>query len=197
MPTRKETTVAGGETTTDGEGKFEIRFAPLPDSSVELSRKPCFVYTVAVDVTDINGETHSQSYSLRVGYENSYISLSANDKPSVELSYRNLDGAPLDGTVTLEVLKLRQSAQPKLNHSVMDTSALHTLSRSEFEKRYGLLAYDQSDIDPELWAVERRLLTQSVKVSKEVGEASIPLDKIEPGVYRIKAWTVDGDGQRV
>ncbi len=197
MPTRKETTVAGGETTTDGEGKFEIRFAPLPDSSVELSRKPCFVYTVAVDVTDINGETHSQSYSLRVGYENSYISLSANDKPSVELSYRNLDGAPLDGTVTLEVLKLRLPAQPKLNHSVMDTSALHALSRSEFEKRYGLLAYDQSDIDPELWAVERRLLTKSVKVNKEAGEASIPLDKIEPGVYRIKAWTIDGDGQRV
>ena len=54
-PIAKETVVAGGETETDADGRFEIRFTPTPDSSVELSNKPCFVYTVHADVTDLNG----------------------------------------------------------------------------------------------------------------------------------------------
>ncbi|MBQ3580768.1 MAG: hypothetical protein II975_07260 [Bacteroidales bacterium] len=199
-PAPKATVVAYGETATDADGKFDMRFTPMPDSSVELSTKPCFVYTVSADVTDLNGETHSQIYSLRVGYENSYILLSQGGEVSkfdtIEVEYNNLDGNPIDGVVTLTVERLKQPSKPHLSHSLLDGNAKHSLSRNEFEKRFGLLAYEPADIDADQWPVDRKITTKTLKLTKE-GGAEAALGKMEPGIYRITATTTDSEGNKV
>ena len=48
-----------GEITTDADGKFIIKFAAIPDLSIDKNTDPVFDYKVEADVTDINGETRS------------------------------------------------------------------------------------------------------------------------------------------
>ena len=200
MPLGRETTVTGGETVTDAEGRFELRFTPQPDSSVELSNKPCFVYTVTAEVTDLNGETHSQSYRLHVGYENSHISLPQGGEverlDTLQVDYANLDGDPIEGKVTVCVERLRQPSQPRLRHTLLDTAARHSLSREEFAQRFGLLAYDRQDIDPDLWTVERKVLTRTLTMTKE-GGGEVALGRLDAGTYRVTATATDPDGNKL
>ena len=203
-PVYKKTTVAGGETVTDGEGRFEIRFTPMPDSSVELSNKPCFIYTVTADVTDLNGETHTQTHTLRVGYENSHISLPQGGEvdsfDSLRFSYCNLDGDPIDGNVSVQVYRLRQPQPriaPELFGVLGDAKVSHTISREQFAELFGDLAYDRSDIDPTLWTEERQVLDKNIHVSKDLLRNTVSLGHLPAGTYRIKCRTVDSDGQSV
>ena len=200
MPVSKETNVAGGVTTTDGEGKFEIRFTPMPDSSVELANKPCFIYTVTADVTDLNGETHTQTHTLRVGYENSHISLPQGGDvekfDTLSIDYSNLDGDPIEGAVTVVVERLVQPSQPRLAHEFLDNDIHHSLSHEGFDKRFGLLAYDKNDVEPDQWATERKVMIKSITMTKK-GGAVLPLGALEAGVYRVTATATNADGSRV
>ena len=200
MPVSKETTVAGGETITDGEGKFEIRFTPMPDSSVELANKPCFVYQVNADVTDLNGETHSQTHTLRVGYENSHITLPQGGEvekfDTLSVDYSNLDGDPIEGAVTVVVERLVQPSQPRLAHEFLDNDIHHSLSHEEFDKRFGLLAYDKNDVEPDQWATERKVMIKSITMTKK-GGAVLPLGALDAGVYRVTATATNTDGSKV
>lgn len=207
-PVAKQTTIAGGVTSTDADGKFEIRFTPQPDSSVSLANKPCFAYLVTADVTDLNGETHSQTLSLRVGFENSYISLpqevEVDSFDSIRFSYCNLDGDPIDGNVSVQIYSLRQP-QPRIEPDLFklikqelgDAKVSHSISRDEFSKLFGDLAYDKSDIDPSLWPEERLVLDKKVHASKDLLLNSVSLGRLPAGTYRVKCRTVDSDGQSV
>ena len=200
MPVSKETTIAGGETKTDGEGKFEIHFTPMPDSSVELANKPCFVYQVTADVTDINGETHSQTHTLRVGYENSHITLPQGGEverfDTLSVDYSNLDGDPIEGSVTVVVERLVQPTQPRLAHEFLNDDIHHSLSHEGFDKRFGLLAYDKNDVEPDQWATERKVMIKSITMTKK-GGAVLPLGNLEAGVYRVTATAINADGSKV
>ena len=200
MPVSKETTIAGGETITDGEGKFEIHFTPMPDSSVELANKPCFVYQVTADVTDLNGETHSQTHTLRVGYENSHISLPQGGEvekfDTLSVDYSNLDGDPIEGVVTVVVERLVQPSQPRLAHEFLDNDIHHSLSHEEFDKRFGLLAYDKNDVEPDQWATERKVMIKSITMTKK-GGAVLPLGALDAGIYRVTATATNTDGSKV
>ena len=67
------TVVAQGETEAAADGTFQVVFTPEPDSSVELSAKPVFNYTVQVTVTDLNGESHDAETTVRVGYRRLFV----------------------------------------------------------------------------------------------------------------------------
>ena len=58
-----------GEITTDADGKFIIKFAAIPDLSIDKKTDPVFDYKVEADVTDINGETRSGDITVPVGYK--------------------------------------------------------------------------------------------------------------------------------
>ena len=61
--------IANGEITTDADGKFVIRFAAIPDLSLDQKTDPVFDYKIEADVTDINGETRSGNITVPVGYK--------------------------------------------------------------------------------------------------------------------------------
>jgi len=67
-PTAPDMEIGSGETQTDAEGKFNVSFTAIPDLSVNPDSDPTFTYTIYADVTDINGETHSNSTTVTVGY---------------------------------------------------------------------------------------------------------------------------------
>ncbi|MFM9837370.1 MAG: alpha-2-macroglobulin family protein [Cyclobacteriaceae bacterium] len=68
-PSAPEMEVTNGVTQTDAQGKFKIDFQAIADKSVDRSSDPTFDYTIYADVTDINGETHSNSTVISVAYK--------------------------------------------------------------------------------------------------------------------------------
>ncbi len=181
-------TLVSDSLVTDGEGMFRIAFVAEPDSNIELSTKPCFTYEVRVDVTDINGETHSQTLSLAAGYENSYISLALQEKvselSSLKYTYCDLNCTPLKGPIILSVERLRQPESPWLARTLIQPGVRHTISREEFAKRFPLTAYDYEEQSMANWPVESRvyytrLMCEGLTTNK------VPLPVLEPGVYRI------------
>lgn len=65
MPSMPTQEIASGEVTTDADGRFHIEF--LAASDLQNHRfKPLYNYEIAVDVTDITGETHSAASSVQI-----------------------------------------------------------------------------------------------------------------------------------
>lgn len=120
--------IAHGETKTDGSGKYEIDFKALPDTSTNRKNLPTFRYELTADVTDINGETHSTTTTVTVGYHTLTANMAiANpfDKDAKDnkltISTNNLNGqfVPAKGSIKMykliapdHVLRLRTWATP-------------------------------------------------------------------------------------
>jgi TonB-dependent SusC/RagA subfamily outer membrane receptor len=60
--------IAFGEGATDAAGEFAINFSAEPDETVSRKEHPVFHYEVTVDITDMNGETRSATFIVKVGY---------------------------------------------------------------------------------------------------------------------------------
>jgi len=182
-------TLVSDSLVTDGEGMFRIAFVAEPDRNIELSTKPCFTYEVRVDVTDINGETHSQTLSLNAGYQNSYISITLPEQlrelGSVEYKYCDINGTPLKGFVNLYVERLHQPESLWLAHTQVHSGVRHTISREEFNKRFPLTAYSHEEEKMWNWPVEKKVFDTRVKCEGlTLNKVSLPV--LEPGVYRLR-----------
>ncbi|MBL4624970.1 MAG: alpha-2-macroglobulin, partial [Flavobacteriales bacterium] len=98
-----------GTSTTDNKGQFEINFEATPDKNVSGKFSPTFSYTISADVTDINGETHSSTTTINVGYTSLNLAvyipemLSKTDADSGRISSTNLNGEfePAQGEIKI------------------------------------------------------------------------------------------------
>lgn len=186
-----------GTLATDREGAFSIAFVPQPDSSVDLSSKPCFSYTLYVDVTDLNGETHSQQHTLSVGYQNCYLLARQPGRSdrleAVEFSFLNLDGAPVAGEVQVTLEQLVQPQQPLLSHPHGAPGIRHTLSRQEFARRFPAYEYDYyRDGAAAHWPVGRTCLDTVVSTSADPSATRVEISQPLPsGYYRVRLASVD------
>lgn len=134
--------IAHGETTSDASGVYKIDFKALPDNSVDRNNLPTFSYEVTADVTDINGETHSTTTIVTVGYHtmtaNMYMA-NPFDKDSKEnklsITTNNLNGqfVPAKGSVKMYKLKAPESVNRPRTWAAPDYEGW---SKGEFKKMY-------------------------------------------------------------
>ena len=180
--------VASDSLSTDAEGLFRIAFVALPDSAVELSTRPCFQYQVQVDVTDLNGETHSQRLTLKAGYENSYVHITlpqqTSDLKELTYQYCDLNGTPMKGYVNVEVEQLRLPERLWLEHPQLRSGVLHTMGETEFRKRFPLTPYSYDETQMAHWEVEKRVLLARVESHDQLVN-SMKMPMLGAGVYRI------------
>jgi len=97
-PSSPSMEIKNGEIETDENGEFDIEFTAIPDKSLGKKYKPVFNYEVIADVTDINGETHSSTKNVSVGYTALIINvnipekLDKTKKHDIEINTVNLNG---------------------------------------------------------------------------------------------------------
>jgi hypothetical protein len=83
-PATSEATVTFGEATTDGEGKFIIKFAATPDETVSEESLPIFDFHINADVTDVAGETRSSQTTVSAGYHSLNLRLNVKETEEVD-----------------------------------------------------------------------------------------------------------------
>ncbi len=107
--------ISHGEITADSNGKFNIKFAAIPDLVIDPETDPVFDYKIEADVTDINGETRSVDIVVPIGYKalNIQINLLQGDVINIDslksifVSSKNLSGEPETVKATVKIYKLR------------------------------------------------------------------------------------------
>ena len=197
----KSSTIASGTTTTDNQGKFVVDYVLVADSLNNLRHERVYAYELVVDVTDVNGETHTSQQVLWAGNVGGYVSIVMKDDTGydddfskVKYCYKNLDDQPIDGKLQIKVEKLKMPRQPYLQHSLFDPNTPHQISESDFRDRYPLLAYHPADIDPACWQVEQIAFAAELQASAAMNVNEVSLPHLPEGVYRVWIYTVDSLG---
>ena len=201
-PSSPEMEITNGVTQTDAEGKFKIDFTAIPDLSVDKSSDPTFNYTIYADVTDINGETHSNETSVSVGYKALVVGVYAQDvdiskseTPKWAISTSNLSGEflPAKGQITIHRLQNPERAFRKRLWSQPDK---FLFSKEEYYSLFPVDVYADEDNDLK-WPKGKQVLTLNFDSEKE---KTFLLDKVqnwERGKYLLEITSKDQYGQEV
>lgn len=201
FPTKPEMEITNGTGKTDEKGTFAVTFQALPDKSISKKAEPKFNYTVYVDVTDINGETHSAKQNVVVGY--TALTLSVNipqqlDKSSKEkflIKTTNLadEYQHAKGNITIHKLKHPERLQRKRLWPQPD---LHLIPEKDFKKTFPLDPYKDED-DVTKWDKGEKVFETGFNTRKDSLLKIRRLKKWTPGQYVLEAKTKDKHGEEV
>jgi TonB-dependent SusC/RagA subfamily outer membrane receptor len=184
-----------GETTTDDNGRFNIKFIAESDSLSVKKDKPVFSYTLKANITDINGETQSNEKNIYIGYHNLKIDvlmankLESNQPQSIRINTENLNGQPISSDVELSIYKLSEPDRV-LRKKRWEMVELHSIPKNIFLKLFPNEVYDSTDL-PQNWPKKARTFFKSLNTSNA---NSVTLDSIsqwEPGAYILEAIAID------
>lgn len=193
-----ETEITFGETISDEKGDFVIYFDALADASINKSYQPAFSYTVTADVTDINGETHSASTTVNVGYTSMILSnglpneLFKNNVSKFPIYANNLNYSPVHAKGKITIQKLKQPDQVFVSRK-WDQPDRHHLSREDYYKTFpGELYADELEVSK--WPIDKKV---QELVFDTKNNDSIQLKNLsgwEPGKYVVEMTAKDSFG---
>lgn len=200
IPRSEEAVVSKGATKTDAKGNFDITFPAVPDAQTDSSLHPVFIYTVSVDVTDINGESHPFSYNVPLGYTSLQLAIEGNDKINKQnddklyVSSTDLSGKYIPTDVHINIYPLispgrfvRERYWPQPDEYILD--------KKEYLKYFPHDEYKDERI-PDTWKQLSSVKEWAQEVSANT-PVIIPFRKLNPGWYAIKVTGKDDRGRPV
>jgi hypothetical protein len=193
--------IAHGDLVTDDKGEFNVEFQAIPDKSADPKDLPLFTYTVYVDVTDINGETHSASTTLIAGYQSLQLSSNLksqmNSKESFVLNMMatNLNGQDIDAKGKIKVDKLDNPDLP-LYERLWQQPDLPVLTEQEFRKLFPQDVYANEN-NKFFWKSETTVFESTFDTKLTDSIFIKNLDQWEPGIYKYEAVAKDKNGIEV
>ena len=196
--------IAHGETKTDANGKFTIEFKAIADKTLKKEDKPVFDYAIMVDVTDINGETHSAKGSVSIGYTSLLPTIEVGDEMDrqkltpIQIVAKNLNGQPLAirGKVKIDLLTSPRRPYITRHWALPDTQ---TIEEVAFRRDFPLYPFKEEDKEQN-WVVKRNVLDKEFEtkmapsVSAGISTDFLPIlefQKYQTGIYRITVNTTD------
>ncbi|WP_425402516.1 alpha-2-macroglobulin family protein [Gelidibacter mesophilus] len=194
--------IAHGESSTDKDGNFEIKFKAIPDESVDKSGLPVFNYEITADVTDLNGETRSATAIVNMGYHALLANISIAEQLNktkkehlLTLSTKNLNGEFAAAQGTIKIHKL-EAPKEVLRPRPWNAPDYQALSREEFKKLFPHEAY-QEEHKPETWDKGKLVFETSFDTSESKEIKLDHLEKWNSGNYIIILESKDKFGQVV
>lgn len=194
--------IAHGETTTDANGKYTINFKALPDLSIAKENLPTFNYEVTADVTDLNGETHSATTMINVGYHaltaDIQIAVLLNKdikNPKITISTNNLNGqfVPAQGTLKMYKLKAPGNVLRPRPWAAPDYDGF---GKSKFKEIYPHEAFGKED-NSAFWEKGELVWNSNFDTGKSKEISLGTIKKWMSGKYVIELETKDKFGQLV
>ncbi|MEP6735494.1 MAG: alpha-2-macroglobulin family protein [Chryseolinea sp.] len=188
---------------TDVEGKFIIDFSAIPDLSVDKASDPIFNYTISADVTDINGETHSQTTTVAVGYKSLEVGVAVDDvnidnvkaNQEFHINTTNLAGNFEPATGKIKIQKLKDPGRTFRDRLwAQPDKALY--SQSQY---YELFPYDLfADEDNKYkWPRSNAVLDTDFNTANSKVLSIKDMKSWKTGEYVLEVSSRDKDGQEV
>lgn len=142
----KDTPLTKGETTTNSNGQFTIQFNAEPDNAYSPDTQPIFTYKIYVDVTDVTGETHTNTYSVNAGYHALIVStripsiINTHQKTVVDLVTNNLNGEFLPASGSINIYKIAAPDNFYIERPWTEPE-IQTISEKEFKQNFPHIPY--------------------------------------------------------
>ena len=184
-----------GEGRTDQDGKFAITFNLKPSLKTKPQQQPVFTYEVEVTATSAQGETHSNTYLIRAGYNE--IALSTDVSSLVEMDslakYKvyatNMSGEPAKSRVERKIYRFDDN--PKINYlDAMNRRVSldrQLLSDAEIKQRFPAYSFEtQADRLKHKTLVYQDVITLDDEAPFYPGSK-----KLQPGMYYIELKSLD------
>lgn len=194
--------ITNGEITTDSDGKFIIKFAAIPDLTLDKKTDPVFDYKVEADVTDINGETRSGDITVPVGYKalNLQISLPQGDVVNIDslkrisISSKNLSGEPEPVIAEIKMYTL-QAPERLIRARLWEQPDKFILTKNEFIQYFPHDEYTD-ETKKESWP-KTQIVYSKTDSTNAIGNWQLARGDFQQGWYVIEATAKDKYGQEV
>ncbi len=193
-------TIKQGETTTDGAGRFEIKFTASSKNEKKDGEFRTYVYRVVADITDINGETHSTEQSITIGDLPLMLRLNV-PKQSLQKDFKNiivkstnLNDVREKSSGKVVVTQLVAPGRIILPNNPFDLPSYQLYDEKTFVKLFPHLPYSGNESKPEMWA-RGEVLTFDFDTEKSDTVAvsqTLPNKTLQKGFYQIEAYTLYG-----
>lgn len=200
--TNNNTEITSGETVTNDTGTYIIKFKALPDESVSKTSYATYNYEITADITDINGETHSTTTTVLVGYQALKLTISANEIIDVNtpnpitISTTNLNGVAEKTTGKFTIHRLKQP-QKVFRSRLWAQPDRHTLTKEEYYKTFPNDLFEDEN-NKYKWEKEQLVLDKTFDTgAKTQYDLTNELKSFKPGVYVIEAICKDKFGEEV
>jgi hypothetical protein len=203
-PSSSQMEIKNGITETDAEGKFVINFQAIPDRSVDKTSDPIFDYTVYADVTDINGETHSSSTTISVGYKALQVGVSipninkdqlTRDGKEISISTTNLAGQFETAKGTIKIFELKSPAKTfRARQWEQPDRALY--SREEYYQHFPFDLFDD-ETNKFKWERSKEVFDVNFNTADKKTFTLDNLNKWKSGEYVLEIKALDASGQEV
>lgn len=189
-----------GESKTNGEGIFEIKFDAIIDKSIPKERQPVFTYTVYADVTDNTGETHSTQTTVRVGMVALDVALDLpkdilrEQADTFEIKTRNLNWQfePAQGNIIVEQL---EKPTQVFNTRMWEKPDYFLMAEKDFKTEFPLFAYKDEDLIHN-WKVAKKVL--DTPFDTKTNKLFAPdYSQWEQGAYKLTLKTQDKFGSPI
>lgn len=190
-----------GELKTSDDGSFTVTFKAIPDAQSDPKSLPIFNYTIYVDVTDINGETHSNSTSVRVGFHSLILGnnipggLNASNDFTCRVRTNNLNYQSVDAAGEIKINRLRSPEQPFYSR-LWSRPDQQRWTNAEFAEKFPGSVYSNED-QYETWGIGKEVLNTDFNTAESDSIALVGLKEWEPGVYRYESVAKDKKGIEV
>ncbi|WP_299524318.1 alpha-2-macroglobulin [uncultured Lutibacter sp.] len=148
--------ITNGETETDADGNYIIKFIAVPDLKIAAKNLPTFNYQITADVTDINGETRSTSTNVKVGYHTLEASISMDSKidknevNKISISTTNLNDEFVPTAGTLKIFKLKAPLKP-LRKRPWESPDYQLINEQYFRSLFPHEPYTNNETDENNW----------------------------------------------
>ncbi|MDP5230313.1 MAG: MG2 domain-containing protein, partial [Cellulophaga sp.] len=192
-----------GETTTDASGNFKVDFTAIPDTRTKATNLPTFSYEVTADITDLNGETHSATTTVNVGYHaltaniqvTSTIDKNNPEQEKLSIGTYNLNGQFVPSKGTLKMYKLK-APDYVLRPRPWAAPDYDNFDKEKFKELFPHDAF-KNEQDSNQWDKEK-LVWETTFDTEKSKEVNLPqLKKWTSGNYIIELETNDKFGQIV
>lgn len=193
--------ISNGKLITDENGEFKVVFKAIPDKESNPKNLPIFTYNITIDVTDINGETHSTSSNVRVGYQSLMLNnnlpeeMNNEDDYFIRLSTTNLNGEKIAAKGDIKIEKLAAPNQVYYDR-MWSQPDMNKWTESEYKNLFPNQTYKDEN-DQTTWKVEKAVFNKTFNTALSDSIALNNYSSWEPGVYKYSAKAKDKNGVEV
>jgi uncharacterized protein YfaS (alpha-2-macroglobulin family) len=197
----RSTEIVSGNATANDTGGFSVNFTAIADQSIPPLENPTFLYTVYVDVTDVNGETRSASGAVTVGYILLKLTVGVSQQvkqgPDVSfpLTSANLNGMfePAQGSIVVYRLK---SPDKIFRKRLWDAPDTVVMKQAEHDSKFPEDLYGNED-DITKWQKTTKVFEEKFDTQKDKILHLKGAERWKPGCYVLEAHSKDKFGREV